>query len=117
MRKITLLLCVLALSVLAFAQTTRTGTVRDEKGEPIPFATVTVVGTKTATKADANGNFSIKATDGAQLRITASGHQEQTVSVSGNNVAVSLSSADAQLSEVVVTALGIRRRSDVLSSS
>lgn len=117
MRKITLLVCVLVLSVPVFAQTTRTGVVRDEKGEPIPFATVAVVGTKTAVVADANGAFSINAADGAQLRITATGHQTKTVTVSGNAISVALSTSNVQLSEVVVTALGIRRRSDVLSSS
>jgi TonB-linked SusC/RagA family outer membrane protein len=117
MRKITLLLSMLVLSVLAFAQRAVTGTVRDEKGEPIPFATITEIGKNNATKADINGAFTIRAADGSQLRITATGHQQQTVTVNGNLVTVSLSSTDAQLSEVVVTALGIRRRSDVLSSS
>jgi len=117
MRKITLLLSMLVLSALAFAQRTVSGTVRDEKGEPIPFATISEVGKNNATKADANGTFTIRAADGTRLRITATGHQEQTVTVNGSQVAATLSSTDAQLSEVVVTALGIRRRSDVLSSS
>lgn len=110
MRKITLLLCALAFNVLAFAQTTRTGTVRDEKGEPIPFATVTVVGTNTSVRADANGAFNIKAAEGAQLRITATGHQEQTVTVSGTTINATLNTSQAQLKEVVVTALGVRRK-------
>jgi len=101
MRKITLLLSMLALSVLAFAQTNRSGTVRDQKGDPIPFATVAEVGKNNTVQADANGNFLIKVTDGAQLRITATGHQPQTVTVSGNIVAATLTITDAQLSEVV----------------
>ena len=47
--------------VLAFAQThTVSGTVKDDAGAPVPFATVTESGTKNATTADANGNFTIK---------------------------------------------------------
>lgn len=117
MRKITLLLSMLVLSVLAFAQRTVTGTVRDDKGNPIPFATVTEVGKKNAVTADANGVFSIKAADGASLQITASGHEAQTVAVSGNTVTATLTATNQQLSEVVVTALGIQRQRKELGYS
>lgn len=109
MRKITLLLSMLVLSVLAFAQTTVTGTVRDEKGEPVALATVTEVGKNNAVRADANGGFSIRVAQGAQLRITASGHQANTVTVAGSTVSVTLQSNNSQLTEVVVTALGQTR--------
>src|SRR5215210_7485129 len=115
MRKITLLLSVLVLSVLAFAQQTITGTVRDENGDPIPFATVTEVGKNNVVKANENGVFTIKVPEGTKLRITASGHQEQVVTVSGTTVTATLTSTQQQLSEVVVTtALGIRRQSKEL---
>lgn len=108
----------LVLSVLAFAQTTRTGTVRDEKGEPVPFATISEVGKNNVVKADANGIFTIKVVEGAQLRLTASGHQEQTVTVSGNTIAATLASRQDQLSEVVVTtALGQQRQAKELGYS
>src|SRR5947209_17619460 len=106
MRKFVSLLSVLMLlCTLAFGQTrTVTGTVRDEKGDPVPFATITEPGTKTATTADFNGNFSIKLREGAtRLAITASGHESQTVTVTGNTVNVALTTVNAQLSEVVVT--------------
>ena len=46
---------------LAFSQThTVSGTVKDEGGASVPYATITENGTKNATTADANGNFSIK---------------------------------------------------------
>ena len=61
MRKIASLLSVLMLlCTLAFGQTrTVTGTVTDEAGTPIPFATITETGTNNATTADANGKYSI----------------------------------------------------------
>ncbi|RYY72900.1 MAG: SusC/RagA family TonB-linked outer membrane protein [Gammaproteobacteria bacterium] len=118
MRKIALLLAMLVCTVLAFAQRTVTGTVRDEKGEPIPFATITEVGKNNAVKADVNGTFTIKANDGARLQITASGHQPQTVTVSGSTVAVSLSTTNQELTEVVVTtALGQQRQAKELGYS
>ena len=56
MRKIASLLSVLMLvCALAFGQArTVTGQVRDDKGDPIPFATVTETGTNNSTTADAN---------------------------------------------------------------
>ena len=117
MRKFTLLLFMLALSVLAFAQRTVTGTVRDEKGEPIPFATITEVGKNNVVTADANGAFSIRVAAGARLAITASGHQAQTVTVTGDVVSATLNTTNQQLTEVVVTALGQQRQARELGYS
>src|SRR2546421_4333558 len=120
MKKLLSLLAVLVIFVApAFAQThTVTGQVRDEKGDPIPFATITEISTKNGTQADANGMFSIKVKDGAQLRITAVGHSSQTVTVSGNTVDVSLTNTSGNLQEVVIaTALGIKRQPKELGYS
>ena len=59
MRKFLVLFTSLMLSgVLAFAQThTVSGTVNDESGTPVPYATVVEKGTRNATTADANGNL------------------------------------------------------------
>jgi len=84
-----------------------TGQVTDTAGG-VPYATVTETNTKNATTADVNGNFSIRIT-GNQLTISATGHQTQTVTVTGNTVSVTLLRQGGNLQEVVVTALGIRR--------
>jgi TonB-linked SusC/RagA family outer membrane protein len=112
MRKFTSLLALFMLcSVLAFAQNrTVTGVVRDDKGEIVPFATVTEAGTQNAVRADANGNFSINLRQGNQLTFSATGYQPQTISVTGNTATVSLVRGEGQLQEVVVTALGVRRQ-------
>src|SRR5690349_2373754 len=119
MRKILSLLAVLMLAcTLVFAQTrTVTGTIRDANGNPVPFATVTEAGTRNAVQADANGNFSIALRQNGKLSVSAAGFQTQNITPSGNSATVSLVRGEGQLQEVVVTALGIRRRSDVLSSS
>jgi len=70
---------------LAFGQTrVVTGQVRDNQGNPIPFATVTEGGTKNATQADANGNFTIRIPTTSRLTISAAGYTSQTTSVTGN---------------------------------
>ncbi len=119
MRKITLLLFMLVLNVLAFAQTkTVTGQVLDESGTPVPFATVTQAGTKNVTAADADGKFSIKLAEGGRLTITATGFTTKTVTPSGTGALVNLARSAANLQEVVVTtAQGIRRQPKSLGYS
>jgi TonB-linked SusC/RagA family outer membrane protein len=112
MRKLASLLSVLMLlCTLAFSQTrTITGVVKNEKGEPVPFATIQETGTKNATTADVQGAFSIKIPQNAKLTITAAGHTSQTITPTDNAATVTLSTTAAQLSEVVVTsAFGIKR--------
>lgn len=116
MRKILSLLSVLMmLCILAFGQTrTITGTVRDDKGAPIPFATITETGTKNATQADANGNFKITVSGNNSITVTSSGFTAQTLNPAGLTQDITLLRANDQLSEVVVTALGIRREKKAL---
>src|SRR6185369_15429474 len=105
---ISLLSVLLLFSNLIFSQSRKiAGQVKDERGQPVSFATVTETNTNNAVSADVNGNFSINVT-GNQLTITAAGFQSQTVTISGNSVNVTLATG-GQLQEVVVTALGIRR--------
>ncbi len=120
MRRFLTLFTVLMLSgVLAFSQgRTVSGTVSDDSGNPVPFATVTETGTKNAATADANGNFTLKMKGSGTITFTAAGYGAGTVSPSGNTATISLKRNDTELSTVVVTtALGIKRRADLLSSS
>jgi len=121
MRKIASLLSVLMLvCALAFGQNrTVTGTVKDASGNPVPFATVTIVGTNTATQADASGNFSLSnVASNARLTISATGFAAQTLSASGNLSSIALTRSEGQLAEVVVTtAGGIRVRQKELGTT
>jgi len=115
MRKFVSLLSVLVLFyALAYGQTqTRSvsGQVRDEKGNAIPNATIVETGTSNATKADVNGNFTIKLKQGGLLTISAVGYDAQTITPLAGNQIVALSTRSDQVQEtVVVTALGIKRR-------
>jgi TonB-linked SusC/RagA family outer membrane protein len=112
MRKIASLFAMLILfCVLAFAQTRKvTGVIKDDKGDPIPFATISESGTRKATVADANGNFSIAINPGKSLVVSAAGFQSQTLVPSGDTQNFSLTRGEGSMSEVVVTALGIQRQ-------
>jgi TonB-linked SusC/RagA family outer membrane protein len=120
MRKAASLLSVLMLfCVLALAQTrTVTGTVRDAQGNPVPFATVTEAGnSKNAVQADASGNYTIKVGDNSRITFSAAGFTSTTVAAgSASSVVLSRSGAE-NLQEVVVTALGIRRKAEEIGYS
>ena len=96
--------------VFAFAQNrTVTGTVKDDSGAPVPFATVTETGTRNATTADADGVFTITKKGNGTLTFTATGFNPSSVNVTGNTASVTLVRNSSELSTVVVTALGIKR--------
>lgn len=111
MRKISLLFAMLVLCcALAFAQTrTITGQVRDSKGDPVPFANITVKGTNTGVAADVSGNFTIDIKEGESLIVTSASFAEQEVKIGVSNTVTVTLQAQGNLQEVVVTALGIRR--------
>jgi TonB-linked SusC/RagA family outer membrane protein len=112
MRKTASMLAVLLLlCTLAIAQTrTVKGVVRDEKGDPIPFATVSELGSSNGTTTDEKGVFSIKISAAGQLSITATGFNPTTVTPGAGDVTATLSIRTGELQEVVVTtALGLSK--------
>jgi TonB-linked SusC/RagA family outer membrane protein len=104
--------------VLAFSQSrVVTGTVTDGKGNPVPFASISVVGSKAGDVADANGTFSFKTTaEKGQIRVTSGGYEGATQDfIAGARVNVELKKTNANLETVVVTgALGIQRQAKSL---
>ena len=85
-----------------------TGTVEDPEG-PVVGASVKVKGTKTGVVTDIDGNFVINAEKGQILEVSYVGCKTAEVKVTGAPLAITLESDAKQLSEVVVTALGIKR--------
>lgn len=110
--------CLLVLlPAIATAQTTVTGTVKDNKGVPVPGATVTEKGTQNATLTDANGKFQLSMKDKADgLTITFVGYKPQTIAVGSKPVTVVLLEDQAQLNEVVVIGYGSVKKSDLTGS-
>lgn len=117
MRKIvTLLSGMLLLLCTAFAQTKEvTGTVTDDAGAPLPGVSVLVKGTKTGTTTDASGKFAIQVKDGATLVISGASYAAiELKATPGTAMSIKLSEKKQELTEVVVTALGIRREKKAL---
>jgi len=108
----------LFMSLATWAQTLPlTGQVKDEKGDPVPFASVRVKGSAIGVSADQSGNFRIEVPANATLVVTAAGLNSKEVAV-GNQTSLSVSLASGNnMEEVVVTALGIRREKRALGYS
>jgi TonB-linked SusC/RagA family outer membrane protein len=103
---------------LTFAQEkTISGTVVDETNMPLPGATVVIKGTTTGTSTDFDGNYSISANSGDVLTFSYVGYADQNATVgASNSINISLA-PDNTLEEVVVTALGIKRKSDEITTA
>lgn len=101
------LLILIVVANNAFAQTTITGTVTDDTG-PLPGVSISVNGTGTQTIA--NGKYSITASKGSILKFSFVGYFTKEVKVADQTVInVHLVPNNAELKEVVVTALGINK--------
>ena len=109
------LLLGLFLSVGAFAQIDVKGHVKDATGEDVIGATVRVVGTQTATVTDFDGNFVIKANQGADISVSFVGYQTVTVKAAPT-LEITLQDDAALLKEVVVIGYGVARKSDLTGS-
>ena len=105
----------LLLSVSAFAQIEVKGHVKDATGEAIIGATVRVDGTQEATITDFDGNFVLKANQGADITVSYIGYQPATVKAAPN-VVVLLQDDAALLNEVVVIGYGVARKNDLTGS-
>ncbi|MBC7827903.1 MAG: SusC/RagA family TonB-linked outer membrane protein [Chitinophagaceae bacterium] len=106
----------ISMPLFVFSQgRTITGMVKNDKGEPVPRATVQQKGTNNAVTANENGVFSINVTGNkASLIVSSVNYQSREVSIgSGPTYDVELSTA-GNLSEVVVTAMGISREKKAL---
>ena len=84
-------------------------------GEPIIGATVRVANTQTATVTDFDGNFTLKANQGADITVSYIGYQTATVQAAPN-VVVLLQDDAALLNEVVVIGYGVARKNDLTGS-
>lgn len=92
------------------------GKVTDEKGLPMVGVSVSEQGTKTVTLTDANGAYTIQvAGESSVLLFTYIGYKTKSMPVSGKSVInVSIEPDASELSEVVVTALNIKRETKKL---
>lgn len=102
-------------ATLLVAQQTVRGRITDSTSNTgLSGINVTIKGTTRGTITDANGNFTIAASRGDVLQVSAVGYLAQEITV-GNNTTINvpLTGRNAQLSEVVVIGYGTRQRKDV----
>ena len=112
MKRLTLVFtCFLMSMVLAIAQNKQvSGTVLDEKGEPITGASVFAKGTTTIGAAtDFNGNYSFSVPTSVNTLVVSYLGYVGTEVPATTNVKVKLNADTKSLGEVVVTAMGITR--------
>ncbi len=112
MRKLELrIIALLFFLVPLFSSAQVTGVViGDDDNVPLRDVTVTVKGTKTATKTNQAGYYSIQASKGQVLVFTFVDYAKQEITV-GNDLKINirLVQAQKQLGEVVVTAYGVKK--------
>ena len=97
-------------SVNAEADITIKGTVRDASNEPLPGATVTVLGTTKGTVTDLNGQYTIVVAENATLVFSYLGYSAQNVEVGSRTVIdVILNEEASELNEFVVTSFGMAK--------
>lgn len=88
------------------------GNVRDESGNPLQGATVSVKGAATATRTDAAGNFSLRVEQGAVLVFSFTSYISREIRVNSAEaqIQIVLQPDPKSFDEVVVTAFGIEKQ-------
>lgn len=104
---------------IGFAQEkTITGTVSDETGFPLPGASVLVKNTANGVSTDFDGKYTIEVEIGQILVFSYVGYSSQEFTVGDSNVIdVKLVEDASALDEVVITAVGIKRKPDEITTA
>lgn len=106
------LITVLSFCSLALAQNKQvTGTVTDEKGEPVIGATVVAEGTSAGTATNVEGQFSLMVPANATLAISYLGYKTDKISVAGQTtINVTLKEDTEVLDDVVIVGYGTGKK-------
>lgn len=95
-------------SVITFAQNTISGTVTDDKSQPVPGANVKIIGSTQGTSSGFDGKFILKVSGQfpLDLEISMVGYSTQNVTVNSKDqeIVVVLSEQSTSLNEIVVSA-------------
>ncbi len=106
--KIYLFILSLFFCSISIAQTSISGSVKDNKNQPIAGANVKVIGQSSGTITDSDGNFSLSTTNKPpfEVEVSSVGYGSKTVKVTANNQKINavLSDEETRLEEIVVSA-------------
>ena len=92
---------------ITYSQTTISGSVVDDSGQPLPGANIIVVGTSTGAVTDFDGNFTLKVNQEPPFSVQASsvGFESSTQEVTSNNQVLNFTLKEGNiLDEVVISA-------------
>ena len=93
---------------------TISGTILNEKGEPVPLVTITVKGTNRSAVSNESGVFSIEADENEVLVFTSIGYSSKEIAIGKNKtLSVQMASIINALDEVVVIGYGTQKRKDI----
>lgn len=88
-----------------------TGTVSDSLNRPLPGATILETGTYNGVVTDAEGKFRIKVSPESILKVSFVGHKTQYIQVNHRQIFhITLESSPVVLEDVIVTALGLKKK-------
>jgi TonB-linked SusC/RagA family outer membrane protein len=114
--------CVLLLcfsSIFSYAQTPQivSGTVKDEKGQPLNGVSVIVKGNPNGTSTDASGRFSVTVPGTESVLVFSFvGYEPQEIKATKSVLDIALTPSDSRLSDVVVVGYGTQRKVSMTSS-
>jgi TonB-linked SusC/RagA family outer membrane protein len=110
----------MTLAVTTYAQSGKlvSGTITDEKGNPMAGATISVKGAQQGTTTDEKGHYSLKIPDNSTLIIAFIGYAPKEISAAkGETFNVQLSSNNAkQLEDMVVVGYGTQKKVNLTGS-
>ena len=93
------------------------GTVTDEKGEPVIGASVVVVESKQGTITDIDGKFLVNVPKNGHLKVSYIGYETQEVAVKNRQLLkIILKEESTALNEVVVVGYGTMKRKEMTSA-
>lgn len=94
-----------------------TGTVTDEKGEPIIGANVVEKGTTHGTITDMDGRFNLNVSPNSSLIVTYIGYNSQEIAVAGKTLLSIVLNEDTKIiDEVVVVGYGVQKKANLTGS-
>jgi len=115
-RKIMIPALLLLCTTVLWAQNQKTisGKVTDEKGQPVPMASVLISGTKSGTSTNQNGEFKLAVPSTAKKLIVSSvNFQTREIALTGSFLTIVLTETASKLEDVVVIGYGTQKKSNV----
>ena len=102
-------------STAAEAQSQKiTGSVTDERGAPVPHASVVAKGSNKGTTTDEKGNFSLTVSNSVRtITVSSVNFQPQDVPVTGQSISIILKPGSVGLEDVIVVGYGTQKKSNV----